>query len=212
MGSLQLLERVERKCVGTQGWVKRVRVTEGWDLNRSWVPSVRSREETSDKDRERDSASPSTGQHWWIKAPPDQTTDGAVQRRCHSVQMHTNGDSRPFLPSSLHTSREAWLYGINLNQINATDLAFGFFLTICCNFDRGNVQTESKSSFLSLGCVVKQVKLGSLFLLSTMLSFTWPRSSTPPSTHSRPTERFSAASAFQIRHSNTKNKPWPFTF
>lgn len=40
-----------------------------------------------------------------LKTPPDQTKDGVVQRRCHSVQMHTNGDSRPYLPSSLHTSR-----------------------------------------------------------------------------------------------------------
>lgn len=41
-----------------------------------------------------------------LKTPPDQTKDGVVQRRCHSVQMHTNGDSRPDLPSSLHTSRQ----------------------------------------------------------------------------------------------------------
>lgn len=154
MGSLQLLERVEGKGVGTQGWVKRVRGTEGCDLNRSWVPSVRSREETSDKDRERDSASPSTGRHWWIQGPPDQTTDGAVQRRCHSVQMHTNGGSRPFLPSSLHTSRGASLYGINLNQfpskLNWFGFRFFFFLTICCSFDSGNVQTEPKSSSKSV--------------------------------------------------------------
>lgn len=120
--SLQSWEGVERKGDGTHGLVKQVRVTEGCDLNRSWVPSVRSREETSDTDRERDSASPSTGWRWWIKMPPDQTTDGAVQRRCHSVQMHTNGDSGPFLPSSLHTSRKA----LNLNQ-------FPFKLN-CCGF------------------------------------------------------------------------------
>lgn len=132
IGGLQLLERLERKGVGTQGgWVKQVRVTEGCDLNRSWVPSRRSREETSDKDRERDSASPSTGRRWWIKAPPDQTTDGAVQRRCHSVQMHTNGGSRPFLRSSLHTSREASIYGNNLNQLCFKHLIFFGF---CCFF------------------------------------------------------------------------------
>ncbi len=41
-----------------------------------------------------------------LKIPPDQTRDGVVQRRCHSVQMHTNEDSSPYLPSSLHTSRQ----------------------------------------------------------------------------------------------------------
>lgn len=41
-----------------------------------------------------------------LRIPPDQTKDGAVQRRCHSVQMHTNEDSRRYLLSSLHTSRE----------------------------------------------------------------------------------------------------------
>lgn len=107
MSSLQWWEGAERKGDGGQGWVEQVGVTEGCDLNRSWVPSGRSREETSDTDREKDSASPSTGWRWWIETPPDQTTDGAVQRRCHSVQTHTNGDSRPFLPSSLHTSRGA---------------------------------------------------------------------------------------------------------
>lgn len=37
---------------------------------------------------------------------------------------------------------------------------------------------------------------GLCFSWAPCFSFTWPRSSTPPSTHSRPTERFSAASAF----------------
>lgn len=46
------------------------------------------------------------GRKTMLKIPPDQTKDGAVQRRCHSVQMHTNEDSRRYLLSSLHTSSE----------------------------------------------------------------------------------------------------------
>lgn len=56
-------------------------------------------------------------------------------------------------------------------------------------------------------------KVGGLcFSWAPRFGFTWPRSSTPPSTHSRPTERFSAASAFQMRHSNRKRTPPPFNY
>ncbi len=56
-------------------------------------------------------------------------------------------------------------------------------------------------------------KVGGLcFSWAPCFGFTWPRSSTPPSTHSRPTERFSAASAFQMRHSNRKRTPPPFNY
>lgn len=98
MGSLQLLERLEKKGVGRQGWVKQGGVAEGWDLNRSWDPSVPSREETSDKDRERDSASPSTGRHWWAQAPPDRNHGWSCTE---TVQLCTNAHQRrqqPFPP------------------------------------------------------------------------------------------------------------------
>lgn len=102
------------------------------------------------------------------------------------------------------------------NQLPFTRNWFGFLFLLQFGQRRRPQRTTEFFNQPRLGlvvlCVVKQAKLGSLVLLSTMLSFTWPRSSTPPSTHSRPTERFSAASAFQIRHSNTKNKPRPFTF
>ncbi len=47
-----------------------------------------------------------------LKTPPDQTKDGVVQRRCHSVQMHTNEDSRPDLRSSIHTTDSSSLYSL----------------------------------------------------------------------------------------------------
>lgn len=70
------------------------------------------REENSETDRDSDSAPPI---HWVElvghksvekKTPPDQTKDGVVQRRCHSVQMHTNEDSSPSQPPLLVTHKQ----------------------------------------------------------------------------------------------------------
>lgn len=68
---------------------------------RSCGPPVWCREENSDTDRECDSAPHPPGgaggpQECHGNKPPDHTEDGVVQRRCHSVQMHADGDSRPW--------------------------------------------------------------------------------------------------------------------
>lgn len=59
----------------------------------------------------------------------------------------------------------------------------------------------------SVVCSEMRKVLGLCFSWAPCFGFTWPRSSTPPSTHSWPTERFTAASAFQMRHSNRKDTP-----
>lgn len=105
------MEVIGKKDVGMQGWVKRFRVIVRPVAETGAVTLPFGAEKRTLRKTERVTLPPI---HWVVlvnhervlKIPPDQTKDGAVQRRCHSVQMHTNEDSRPDLPSSLHTSRQ----------------------------------------------------------------------------------------------------------
>lgn len=92
------------------------------------------------------------------KTPPDQTKDGAVQRRCHSVQMHTNGDSGPFLPSSLHTSGGKHIWGINLNRFPfklyfLSNMQYAFWQRSCLNWTGEFFNHPLPPSPVSLCCV-----------------------------------------------------------
>lgn len=123
--------------------------------------------------------------------------DGATLYRCTQTETADLGPS-----SSLHTSRR-----------QLTLLSFQFcvaegFLFLFVRFDSKTYSKLSLAQFLcSVVCGEVREARGLCFSLAPWFSFTWPRSSTPPSTHSWPTERFTAASAFQMRHSNRKDTP-----
>lgn len=212
--SLRLSGRVVgKKGAGTQGWGEGVRASEGWGLNRSWAPSSDSKQRRDLWQRQRKRLCLSI--LWTALVDSSATRPNHGWSCTETVPLCTNAHQRrqQNLSSPPHYTHRLWRHPESVPPSNAADSDFsgGFFAAILTEAASKLIKeffNQPGMGFVVL-CVVKLAKLGSLFLLSTMLSFTWPRSSTPPSTHSRPTERFSAASAFQIRHNNTKKKTNP---
>lgn len=114
-----------------------------------------------------------------LKIPPDQTKDGVVQRRCHSVQMHTSEDSSLYLPSSSHTSRQqltlkAWWISDTPKPTGLVQHCEQYTLT---SYDNKIIFISSFTLPVLSTCIHKccvqwgGTGWGSLFLLSTMLQF-----------------------------------------
>lgn len=110
-----ILEEIGKTGVGRRGWVKRFRVIvrpRGWlgAANLQFGAEKRTLRQTETVTLPPHplggvgGSQKSAGK----KNPPDQTKDGVVQRRCHSVQMHTNEDSSPY-PRLLITHKKTEL-------------------------------------------------------------------------------------------------------
>lgn len=204
----------------------------GLRLIRSCDPPVRSREENSDTDRDSDSAPPSTGWSWWITKEcwnSHQTRprmglyrDGATLYRCtptktadHTLPppQYTQAERSTFHLNPSRKSLQRWCHTEDYWSQSST------VVSACYDLQKMLLVSEQLCTFALWSCpfafaivVCREGgKVGGLcFFWAPCFGFTCPRSSTPPSTHSRPIERFSAASAFQIKHSNRKRTPPPF--
>lgn len=176
---------------------------------RSCGPPVWCREENSDTDRECDSAPhPPGGAGGPLKSATEKTSRPHQGWSCtETVPLCTNArqqtETADLCLSSSLTHKQTTAHFAVLSILCYSGVFVLFF------WQQDVILNESCTVMLLCSVVCSEVReaRGLCFSSAPCFSFTWPRSSTPPSTHSWPTERFTAASAFQMRHSNREDTP-----
>lgn len=168
-----------------------------WDRQRQWL------------------CPPSTGWSWWVtkecckchqtKPRMGLYRDGATLYKCTPTKTADH-----FSLSSVHTTRRKFPSLYFTQSCKEVVYKPSWEKKTYSNSYAGGLQVTELC--LWLVCSEVNEAVGLCFSWAPCFGFTWPRSSTPPSTHSRPTERFSAASAFQMRHSNKQKDTLPFNY